>query len=333
MTLTSLGDLAQGLALRRQSVEMQKQMARLTQELASGQAADPLRHLSGRLSPLAAITHDLRLAESHRSAAREVQIDSAAMQAALERVQTLTEPLGPTVLSLGSAPGQVGTFAVQARGILEDTISALNTSQAGRRLFAGTDIHTPPLASADTLLDALRGSLQGAATVTEAAARADDFFNAPDGGFATLIYQGATQPLSAVRLGSGEEVALDLRADDPDLRKVLHTLALTALADDPALTLDDPGRQALVHQAGTALMGAQQGLTALRSTLGATEARIDQSISRIGSEITSLRTARDDLLSVDPFETAVELEQVQSRLETIYTLTARNARLSLVNFL
>jgi len=36
---------------------------------------------------------------------------------------------------------------------------------------------------------------------------------------------------------------------------------------------------------------------------------------------------------VDIPSTAVELEQVQSQLETLYTLTARSARLSLVNFL
>jgi len=37
--------------------------------------------------------------------------------------------------------------------------------------------------------------------------------------------------------------------------------------------------------------------------------------------------------AIDPFETATELETVQSRLETLYTITSRASRLSLVNFL
>jgi len=36
---------------------------------------------------------------------------------------------------------------------------------------------------------------------------------------------------------------------------------------------------------------------------------------------------------VDIFESATALEQVQTQLETLYTITARTARLNLTNFL
>jgi len=36
---------------------------------------------------------------------------------------------------------------------------------------------------------------------------------------------------------------------------------------------------------------------------------------------------------VDAFKTAVDLEQVQIQLESLYTVTARASRLSLLNFL
>jgi flagellar hook-associated protein 3 FlgL len=49
--------------------------------------------------------------------------------------------------------------------------------------------------------------------------------------------------------------------------------------------------------------------------------------------LTSLNIARNDLASVDMASTAVDLEQIQSQLEMLYTLTARSARLSLMNFL
>jgi len=74
-------------------------------------------------------------------------------------------------------------------------------------------------------------------------------------------------------------------------------------------------------------------VTRLRADLGAAEARIGQAESRIAAETTALQIARNDLVSVDVFETAGELEQVQFQLETLYTLTARAARLNLVNFL
>ena len=53
MPLQSIGDMAQSFALRRQSVELNRQMDRLTQELSSGVASDIPRHLSGNLLQLA----------------------------------------------------------------------------------------------------------------------------------------------------------------------------------------------------------------------------------------------------------------------------------------
>jgi flagellar hook-associated protein 3 FlgL len=38
-------------------------------------------------------------------------------------------------------------------------------------------------------------------------------------------------------------------------------------------------------------------------------------------------------MAVDPFEAASELQTVQTQLETLYTITARSSRLSLVAFL
>jgi flagellar hook-associated protein 3 FlgL len=43
--------------------------------------------------------------------------------------------------------------------------------------------------------------------------------------------------------------------------------------------------------------------------------------------------ARSDIVSVDPFEVATELQNLQVQLETIYTITARLSGLSLTKYL
>ena len=108
---------------------------------------------------------------------------------------------------------------------------------------------------------------------------------------------------------------------------------MAALVDDAAVTLTEAERQSLATQAGERLLTNQDELTDLRSNLGFAQSRIEQSVTRIAAEMNSLEIARAELLSVDNFKTATELETVQIQLETLYTLTARSSRFSLVNFL
>jgi flagellar hook-associated protein 3 FlgL len=46
-----------------------------------------------------------------------------------------------------------------------------------------------------------------------------------------------------------------------------------------------------------------------------------------------LQNAQLSLLSVDPYETATKMQEMQTQLQTLYAITARAARLSLVDFL
>jgi flagellar hook-associated protein 3 FlgL len=89
----------------------------------------------------------------------------------------------------------------------------------------------------------------------------------------------------------------------------------------------------LVGLAADGLRAQADRVTGIRADLGHAEERIERSSVRIASELSSLDYARSQLLAVDPFEAATELENVQFQLEALYTVTARAARLNLVNFL
>ncbi|MGM0659794.1 MAG: flagellin [Pseudomonadota bacterium] len=335
MPLQSIGDMAQSFALRRQSVELNRQMDRLTQELSSGVASDTPRHLSGNLLQLADVERDLSVLDARRDVARIAATDAEVMQTALSRVQTTTSDLATNALTAGftGSDVQFSTVTTEARGVLETITGALNSSVAGRALFAGNTTDTAPMAAADDLLGALKTALGGATDTNDIRSRLDTFFDDPAGDFATMVYQGGTDGLTPRDLGAGESVALDIRADDPALRDVMKQAALIAILDDASLGLSRQDRRDLIGTAGEKLLGGQDNLTGLRANLGFAEERIAQAESRISAGLTSLSIARNDLLSVDTPSTAVELEQVQSQLELLYTLTARSARLSLVNFL
>ena len=74
-------------------------------------------------------------------------------------------------------------------------------------------------------------------------------------------------------------------------------------------------------------------LTNMRADVGAVQERISETRGRNESNQSVLRIARNAVVSADPYETATRLELVQSQLEALYTITARNRQISLVNFL
>jgi flagellar hook-associated protein 3 FlgL len=71
----------------------------------------------------------------------------------------------------------------------------------------------------------------------------------------------------------------------------------------------------------------------LQAQVGFSEARIEALTVRHSTERASLEMARNDLLSVDPYQSATELEQVQFQLQSLYAITSRMSQLSLVNYL
>lgn len=331
----TIGDLAQTFLLRARNTQLQRQNQTLIQELASGQTADPVKHLGAEMSQLATIDRDLTILESHRQSAAEARFAVRAMQSALERVQDIGAGLvnsaiaGPTQ----KTDSQLSLLSDQASQSLEDIVSSMNVRSAGRALFSGTQVNSNALVSAQEMQALARADLAGISTVDAVFNALDTFFDDVGGTFETSVYRGNKTGLGPLQLGEGEAVQLDLRADNPVSREILKYTTALSLASDPSLGLDHDQRNVLANQAGLRLMESQNAMTELRASLGYAESRIDQATTRLSTELTGLEQARSDLLSVDPFKTATELESTQSQIETLYTLTARSARLNLMSFL
>ena len=211
-------------------------------------------------------------------------------------------------------------------------MAKLNGDIGGRSLFAGAATKTTPLEDASTLLNTLEFLIAGAATPADARLAAETWFNDPSG-FSATIYQGSTDDLSPFRVGDGEDVTVNIRADNESLRDALMNVALASLASSNALSFNSSQRAELQRDSGIALQSNQEALTNVRAQIGTAEARLDAIETRNAAEKTSLEIARNDLLGADPFETATKLEDVQFRLQSIYAVTARLSDLSLVNFI
>lgn len=334
MTMTSIGDLAQGLMLRSRTVQLRQTMDRLTGELATGQVRDVTARLGGDFTYLSEIDRSLAQLGGYRLATSEAALFADAAQAGLARIQDVVSDLGPVLISASVSGLAISreNAVTQAGAALEATLGALNGEVSGRSLFAGTATDRAPLASADTLLTALRSELAGLTTAGDIIAATDAWFADP-AGFTAVMYDGAATALAPFRLGAGEQVSMTLKADDPALTGLARDLALAALATEPALGLTEAVQDSLLGAAGESLMAGDGQLTALRADLGFAQARIEAAEARNAAAQASLEHARGELLQADPFETATRLEEVQFRLESLYSVTVRTSRLSLLSFL
>ncbi|MBT9385812.1 flagellar biosynthesis protein FlgL [Pseudooceanicola sp. CBS1P-1] len=335
MTITSIGDLAQSFMLRQQSTDLKTRMNQLVQEFSSGRTADVSRHLSGSYAYLADVERSLSLLQGYDTAASEALTFTDAMQAALENFQTVATGLGLDALSAGNGrlPEAIRNISLSAGGEFSLLVNTMNSQVGGRALFSGVDTDTPPLVSGEEILDELRTVLSGTSTVADVQTALDAWFDTSGGGFETFAYQGATTSLVPFQLGEGESVDLDLRADDTGVRTLLKYAAMAALAADATLGFDTDTQVELMLTAGEGLSFEQTRLVEIRANLGYAQNRAEDSRTRISAERTSYEIARTELLSVDPYEAATRLEDVQFQLEALYSVTVKLSRLSLTNYL
>lgn len=334
MTLNSIGDLARGLTLRTRSTEIKSQIETLSYEMSTGKVQDISGRLNGDYSHLLDLDRNLDRLEAFSIATAEARLFTDTMQLSLTTFSSSVAEMSASLLSFGTSNQAVTheQTSAQARHELDTMMSALNTRTGGRSLFSGIATDVSPLPSADTLLTALQTELTGLTSATDIRQAAENWFNDP-AGFDTMIYQGNATVLAPMQISEIEQIDVQITATDPALKTALRDVAVAALASEDALAWTPELRTTLFTELGVSLANAQDETVNLRAQVGAAEARVEQAATRNAAAKTSTEYARNTLIAADPYETAARLQTVQFQLESLYSVTVRNANLSLVNFL
>ena len=336
MSSYSLGDMAQSQMLRRRNTDLKHQISQLTQELSSGRTSDVVRTLSGDYSYLVDIERNMKTLDGYKTSTSEASTYAAAMQNTLDHMQSTSATFSEELLASGRAniPQVVRSAADHAGDQLDALISSLNNQVAGRTLFGGISTDRAALVDSATLLTEVGNAIvaAGAITVGDIEIAVQNWFDDPLG-FEAVAYLGSNTGLSPFQLGKGEQASLDIKASDPAFRDVLRNTVLAAISTDPSLGLTEQDQAALMTTSGIGLFDASRNITGLRAEVGAVEARIDRNTTRNAAERTSTEYAKGALLGIDQYEAATRLEEVQFQLESLYSVTVRLSRLSLLNFM
>ncbi len=336
MTIVSLGDLAQSIQLRRDNGRISAELNRLAQELSSGQVKNLPVRLGGDFGSLTSIERDISRVSSFQVVVSEAGLEAAARQGALESIRSLGAESAQALILVNpdSDSTLVNNALRSADGRFESVLGLLNTQVADRSLFAGIAVSGPAIADKETILASLDADIAsaGAVSVSGIVSVVDAWFGA-GGDFETVGYLGDTNPLSGLRLTDTKTLRPAPTADDMRLREFVSAFAIAALAERNTFGFDASQRAELARLSGDRLLSADRSIVDLQAFVGEMEARLSRAEAELAAQFSGLELARSELLSVDPFDTATQLQSVETQLRTFYSVTARLSQLSLSNFL
>lgn len=353
-----------GVALGRQRdiARLQSELAVLTAEMSSGRKADPARALGVGASLLYKLYGDVQQGEAIRNSTSLAGQRLKAAQEALTSVGGLMDQMSPEILKTDALKGNGYTIiASNAREVLGSMTDLLNTHWDGQNLFGGTDSSQPPLAPSAGLLAWAQGRLGAAVTAAGGAldaAQATALIGQFDTMFANvqrdaagatsfygLVYRstsrtdmaGSSDPESdapsLIRIGAGETLSWNVRADNAAFKDAFKSLALLSLLGAPASQLSEEARTTLLDEAGRLMGSGRAKLTVLAGVLGGKQDRLEK-VGEIQERAVAAATAQiNDLEGADYYTVSDRINTLRIQLEATYSITARLSELSLVNYL
>ncbi len=355
-------DLLTNSRLTRAQSDVKQALSRAQTELSTGEIADKVKATGGDPAQLLSIDRTIATIDARSPLLSLAQMRAATTQTALGNMQNAAEGLGTELLSSAEI-GDISSakiFGRDARLALEQMVSLLNSSVAGRSLFAGALVDGPAVAGAAVLQADVQSIIASAPDIATLNANLDLYFNTPfnpgppasvfpEGGFDNnfLLADGDAAP---AELAEGDRIdyAVTIRrnvalvppatAEPSPLKDMLRGLVVAAVAEDAGKTpgsvaADTTGLGDVYKAAGIAIFQSVGDVNSLRAVLGLAEQRIDNAMTRDAAERTTLASARNDLVRRDEFEVANEITTLQTRLQAIFAITARASELSLLNFL
>ncbi|SFI64092.1 flagellin [Jannaschia pohangensis] len=316
------------------SVETRARIETLTSELASGKKSDVGRAVASDFSALSRIMHQLQTYDAQRGALSVATTWLEGAQAGLAQIQSVGAAISeklPAALT-GTDPGAIATLARDGEAALRDIVSTLSQDRAGRLVFANGDVAAAPPIDFDTLLAETAALAAAATDPNDLVASFDSYFAIGGGAEVTAL---RNFPASSVSfpIGDGEAAEIPVSLADPGVRAALKQAAMIASLPSAGFAIEGAARQSLAVVLPSKSAVAATALVETQARLGSVEERFDRIVTTLDETRTRLEGQRTDLLSADPFETATRLQDEMTRLETIFAVTARRARLRLTDYL
>lgn len=313
--------------------EVRDRIDTLNEEIGTGQVSDLGRALGSDFSQASQFAHSLRTLDGFSASLDSARTWGEALQNSLGQIADASSRLAgalPTSIASLDRPGLALT-AQTARGTAEDIGIALNRAVAGRALFAN-GAEGGGFLSVDAVLADV-AALAASSTEFDGYVQAVDAYFADGGVFETAHLSDVTGGHVRFPASPGERVSFEVDAGQSELRAALAQAALVAGLPNAGFSIPSGQKSSVVADLLGRSVEVGSGLAWLQGQVGLTEGRVETLADQTSRERGSAEVALSDLMEADPFETATRLQNEMSRLETLYAITARRARLRLTDYL
>lgn len=335
MTFSSIGDLASSFLLRNSGASVRNRIEVLGQELTTGLASNTRKHLRGHFESISGIERQMSSSQVRQKTLAEELIRTNGQEAVVENLRNLTIDLANDgdISKDSSVPIVIDGFSDIARSTLDQVLSMLNATFAGQSVFSGSRTDSPAFSATEDILSSLQSAIAGSISSSDVINQIDNWMNDPVSGFVGDAYLGDLQETRLVRVAKDSTLEVPTSANEPGVREMIRSLAIAAMANDPSISLSDQSKKNLISESSLGLRQAHFNLTGFQASIGYAQSEISRAQTQTNAELATSEQMKLSLLGVDEFETATRFQEAEMQLEKIYTLTARTARMSLLEYL
>ncbi len=334
--------------LRQSVLNLQSELNATQLEVSTGNYADIGLTLGAKTGQSVSLQAEASLLQSVSDANSNVSMRLSATQNDLGNLQSSAQSLLDSLLSGNGSTTGAATIQSSAASNLSSLISTLNSTLNGDHIFAGVNTATAPITdyngpsapnkqAVDAAFSTVFGVSQASASVASISGGAmQDFLNTqfPDlfqGASWSADWSSASDQTLTSTIGPNQTESTSVSANQPAFQELAQ--AYTMLSDLGTQNLSQGAYQAVTGAATKLLTSAIGNLTDLQSGVGIVQSSVSNANSQMSAQMNVLATQVSNLESVNPYEAATRVSELQTQIEASYSLTSQLHNLALVDYL
>ncbi len=285
-----------------ENMRLQVKYADINTQISSGLKSQDYKGIARDSQYLLAVESSADKLEAYNANANITLSQINTMYTTMARLQDIANSiLHDITASLGGDLVPSAVLTNQATIGMNEAASLLNLTIAGRHVFAGSDIDTPPVDLTDPGWIA----------------------QTPPSVANTSYYQG-NAVVNAVQVSESLTISYGVKADNPAFEQLLRAFNLIA---------NNPGNTAALVEASGLVQQSVDDIANVQGVLSSQSRSIEDQIDKNTQDRTYIKDLASTIKEVDIPSASVYLTEIQTQLEAAYTASVRILNMSLTKYL
>jgi len=348
MTISSISTASLTSVLSQSVSSLQTQLANAELELSTGQDADVGLTLGVTTGQSLSLQQQQSYLQTLTTANNAVTTRLSTTQNVLSSMQSTAQNFLNSLIENNGITTTTSALQTSATGDLQSMIAGLNSQIDGSYIFAGTNTANAPITdyfaqgapNAAAVTSAISNAFPSGvsnATGTQMTSFLDNQFSSLfTGDWSTTSGTGsdwssASDTTLTSQISASDKESTSVSANQTAFRQLAEAYTMVSSLAGQNLTSD--AYQAVVTQAQSLVSSAISGLTDIQANVGVTQAAITSSNNQMSAQMTIFTTQIDNLDDANAYDAATQVNNLQTQIETAYSLTNQLKQLSLVNYI